>query len=150
MIRVTLISAFALILAGCSAAPKLTVTDIKVADRSEAGIVLSVSIDAENRNEIEVPLREIRYSVRVEGGSSFSGVRFAEASLRRLGTQTLWFPAVIPIAPGTAPPSGLVNVEVSGKMTYFPPGDFSRVLYETGIRRPSQSFKGAAAVQLGP
>lgn len=137
-------------LAGCSAAPRLKVTDIQVTDRTEAGIVLKVSVEAENRNEVEVPLREIRYSVKVAGGQTFTGIRSAEASLRRLGTQSISFPAVIPLTAGTPAPSGLVNVEVSGTVAYLAPGNLSKALYDMGISRPRQSFAGAAAVNLSP
>jgi hypothetical protein len=135
---------------GCAyQSPRLKVTDIKVTERSEAGIVLKVAVEAENRNEVELPLREIRYKVGFAGGPSYTGVRSGEASLRRLGTQTLTFPAVIPLAAGEPVPEGLLNVEVSGDLSYIAPGELSKVLYDTGIRRPSKSFSGAAAIDFG-
>lgn len=152
MIRLFLLSIIIGALAGGGCAyqsPHLKVTDIKVTDRSDAGIVLKVAVEAENRNEVELPLREIRYKIGFAGGPTFSGVRSAEASLRRLGTQTLTFPAVIPLAAGDPVPSGLLNIEVSGDLAYIAPGELSKVLYDTGIHRPSKSFAGAAPVDVG-
>ena len=95
-------------LSGCTAytAPLIKVAEVEVGDRSDAGIVLKIALEAENRNEFELPLREIRYSVRLEGGQTFTGLRSPEATLRRFGTQRITFPAVIPLTPGAPPPSG--------------------------------------------
>jgi hypothetical protein len=136
-------------LAGCSySAPTLRVADAKVIERTEHGLVLFVGLEAENRNEIELPLREIRYSVSLDGGKTFTGVRSPEASLRRLGTQRIGFPAVFPLDPAATPPSGTVQCEVSGSLGYVTPGEFAQVLFDTGVRRPSVSFRGQAPVDL--
>jgi hypothetical protein len=150
MLRVPLILAALFALGGCKAyqRPILNVADVEVGDRSDAGIVLKVALDAENRNEFELPLREIHYQVRLEGGQTFSGLRSAEASLRRFGTQRITFPAVIPLIPDTPPPTGNVRVEVSGSLDYMAPGDVAQILYDTGFYKPTQSFSGAAAVSL--
>src|ERR1051326_568555 len=82
---------------GCSSysAPTLRVSGVKVKERTEAGGGLDFALEATNRNEIELPLREVRYSVTLDGKPVFSGVRSPEASLRRLGVQTIHVPAVV-------------------------------------------------------
>ena len=151
MPRALLILALAVFLGGCTAyrKPAVKVTDVQVGDRSESGIVLKIVLDAENQNDVELPLREIRYQVRMQGGATFSGLRSAEASLRRLGTQRITFPAVIPLAAGEPAPSGPVLVEVSGKLGYLAPGQIAQVLYDTGIQRPARAFSGSQTVDLG-
>lgn len=136
-------------LAGCSyTAPTLKVTDAKVADRTDQGFVVIIALEAENRNQVELPLREVWYSVKLEGGETFNGVRSPEASLRRLGTQKIIIPAAFSLPPGATPPSGAVRCEVSGNLGYITPGEFAQVLFDTGVRRPSVSFHGDATVDL--
>lgn len=136
-------------LAGCSyKPPSLRVTDARVTERTEQGFVVLIGVEAENRNEIELPLREVRYSVTLEGGGTFNGVRSPEASLRRLGTQKISFPAVFPLAPGAALPTGTVRCDVSGTLGYISPGEFAQVLFDSGVRRPSVSFRGEVPVDL--
>ncbi len=145
---VTLILAAPLV--GCSShrAPTLIVSDVKVVDRTSDGVVLRVSINAENRNEIELPLREMRYTLKLSDGSQFSGVRSAEASLRRLGTQTITVPASFPIAQGAAAWDGAAKYEFSGDLSYITPGEFAQVLFDTGVRRPSVSFRSEGTVEM--
>lgn len=147
MLRLVLVATLAA-LTGCTAyqTPSVKVASVQVGERSESGIVLNVSLEAENRNEFELPLREIRYRVRTEDGQVYTGLRSAEASLRRFGTQTITFPAVIPMSPGSAPPSGPMKVEVAGTLAYLSPGQVAQVLYDLGVRRPSRPFAGEATV----
>jgi hypothetical protein len=136
-------------LAGCSySAPTLKVTEARVTERTQEGVVVVIGLEVENRNNIELPLREVRYSVTLESGETFSGVRSPEASLRRLGTQKISFPAAFRVAPGAVPPSGTVRCEVSGDLGYITPGEFAQVLFDTGVRRPSATFRGEALVDL--
>ena len=54
----------ALLLGACAyKPPALRVTDAKIVDRTEQGFVVLVGVEAENQNEIELPLRQLRYSV---------------------------------------------------------------------------------------
>ncbi len=134
---------------GCSyRAPTLTVSDVRLTERTESGFVLTIGIDAENRNEIELPLREVHYTVALENGSSYSGVRSPEASLRRLGTQRIRFPAAFSLAPGAAVPTGVVRCTVSGTLDYTAPGEIAQALFDSGVRKPSVSFKGEGRVDF--
>src|SRR5689334_18329770 len=58
-------SGFLALAGGCSSysAPGLRVTAVTVKDRTPTGTVLDFAIEASNRNEVELPLREVRYSV---------------------------------------------------------------------------------------
>lgn len=129
---------------GCSShqKPTLTVRHVGVSDRTEKGFVLKVEIEAENRNEIELPLREIRYTVTLPDGAAFSGVRSPEASLRRLGRQTINIPAAF-----DASHSGARSYDISGVLDYITPGEFAQVLFDTGVRRPSVDFKASGTIE---
>jgi hypothetical protein len=127
-------------LMGCAnyAAPRLQVTGAHVAETSPQAAVLRFDFDAENPNEVELPLREIRYSVSIGGREVFRGVRSPESTLRRLGSQSFSIPAVmLADHPLTLP----ADYAIDGTLVYITPGSFAQVLFDTGVRRPSVSFR---------
>ena len=135
-------------LTGCTSyqRPSVRVADVQVGERTDAGLVLKVALEAENRNEFELPLREIHYKVRMNDGQVYTGLRSAEASLRRFGTQRITFPAVIPLSPGAPTPTGPFKVDVSGSLAYLAPGQVAQVLRDLGISRPARAFATEATV----
>jgi hypothetical protein len=138
-------------LAGCAyAPPQLSVTQARITDESEQGVVVTFRIDALNANSVELPLREIHYTLAVGGKPVFYGVRSPEASLRRLGTQQISFPAVIPLNPDQPPPAGKVPYSIDGTLDYTTPGEFAQTLFDTGVRRPSVRFHQSGTIDLSP
>ena len=136
------------LLAGCSSykPPTLAVTGASVAQESPDGLVLRFTLDATNENEVELPLREVAYAVRLDGREVFRGVRSPEATLRRLGTQQIVVPAAVP-ADGERP-RGVARFEIDGKLSYTTPGSIAQVLFDTGVRRPSVRFRQEGEVDL--
>src|SRR5690349_17746323 len=77
---------------GCSyAPPQLSVTGAHITEETPEGIVVRFQLDALNTNSVELPLREVHYTLMIDGQPVFSGLRSPEASLRRLGTQQISF-----------------------------------------------------------
>jgi hypothetical protein len=138
-------------LAGCTgyAPPRLEVTDARIVETSPDATVVRFTFEAENPNESELPLREIRYSVWIEGREVFGGIRSPESTLRRLGAQSFTIPAVIAAAEAPAPAA---SYTIEGTLVYITPGSFAQVLFETGVRRPSVGFRheGTLAPAAGP
>lgn len=137
-----------LALAGCSAyeAPELRVVSVGVSERSAEAVVLRVVIDAENANDVALPLRDVEYEVEVgDGGEGrvFRGVRSAEATLRRFGTQQIEVPAVV--AAGSWPGEGTPYV-IRGRLRYTTPGEIAQILFDAGVRRPEVSFEGRGVI----
>lgn len=133
----------AALLAGCSdTAPRLNVVGVREVERTAQGTVLAIDIDAENANDVAMPLREIAYSISINGRPVFTGTRSPEATIRRFGTQRLTVPAVVSGGIGTT--SGLY--EVRGDLEYVAPGRLAEILFDTGVRTPSASFVGRGAV----
>jgi hypothetical protein len=144
-------TACALMSGGCGssyAAPKLRVTNATVAERTDAGVVLDFTVEADNVNEEALPLREVRYDVYVDQRKVFSGYRSPEATLRRFGTQQVRLPAVIATGPGQTPPSGTASYRVVGTLVYFTPGSIAEILFENDLRKPSVSFSEDGQVDL--
>ncbi len=124
----------------------MTVTDARVTDRTEEGVAVAFVLDATNSNDDALPLRETVYSLELDGKSVFKGVRSAEATLRRRGTQQVVLPAGIPIA--LLPANGSVRYRLHGSMEYITPGAFAEVLFDTGVRRPDASFSQEGTIDL--
>lgn len=140
----------ALLLAGCSSydAPRLAVSSVVLADRSDEAVVLNVTLAAENTNEVELPLETIEYTVRVDGRVVFEGTRSAEATLRREGTQQIVIPVAIRLAPDV-PLRGSYPYTIRGELTYVTPGEIAQLLFDSGVRRPTVTFRDRGTVDFG-
>ena len=140
----------ALPLTGCSSydAPRLAVSSVVLADRSDEAVVLNVTLDAQNSNEVELPLETIEYTVRVDGRVVFEGTRSAEATLRREGTQQIVLPVAIRLEPD-ARLRGEYPYTIRGELTYVTPGEIAQLLFDAGVRRPTVSFTDRGRVDFG-
>jgi hypothetical protein len=130
-------------------APELTVAAAELTERTADGTAMQFVLNAENPNTESLPLREVRYSVVVDGRRVFSGVRDAQATLRRLGTQQIRLPAAVPAS--TPLPGGSAEYRVVGSLTYVTPGRFADVLFDAGLLRPNVGFQEQGSIDLsGP
>jgi hypothetical protein len=139
----------ALAVGGCSSYsdPTLRVAGAGVRDEGPGALVLEVTIAAQNRNHVELPLREIDYAVRIDGREVFHAVRSPEATLRRLGEQTFSVPAVLTYSGER--PTGVHEFEIEASVTYITPGEIAQALFDTGVRRPTARFSDRGRVELG-
>lgn len=146
-------AALGLSAAGCSSysPPSLAVSRIRLVEETPAGLVLNFDLDARNDNEVELPLLELRYTVRLDGEVVFTGVRSPEATLRRLGTQRITFPAAVAIdeARAAGRPEGLARYTVEGELRYMTPGQIAQILFDLRVRRPRVWFRDEGLVDLG-
>jgi hypothetical protein len=149
--RAALLVPWTALLVGCSAyaPPRLVVVGTRVASSSPDGIVLEFTFEATNTNEVELPLREARYKVSLDGKEVFSGVRSPEATLRRLGSQQIVIPAAVALSEGRPHPTGIARYRVAGELGYTTPGEIAQVLFDTGVRRPVVSFSHDGQIELG-
>lgn len=130
------------------APPTLRVAQVLVGDRTADGLVLYFDVDAENRNDVELPLREAQYAVRLDGREVFRGTRSPEASLRRLGVQRVRLPAVMALGAGEPAPTGPTRFEIEGALRYQRPGPFAAVLYDNHLYRPSVPLRDAGVIDI--
>jgi hypothetical protein len=139
----------ALALGGCSSYsdPTLRVAGAGVADEGPGALVLNVTIAAQNRNHVELPLREIDYSVSIDGREVFRAVRSPEATLRRLGEQTFTVPAVVTYSGER--PTGMHEFQIEASLKYVTPGELAQALFDTGVRRPTVRFSDRGRVEFG-
>lgn len=136
--------------AGCStvSSPRLSVTDASLGEVTDEGRVVVFQIEAANRNDRELPLREVRYRFSLEGREVFRGVRSSEASVRRFGRQTFRLPVVLR-AEDIEGLQGRVRYTLRGEVTYLAPGALAETLFDTGVSRPKTSFSDEGVLDLG-
>lgn len=141
--------AFALVGAGCESyrSPELSVVDARAVERTEAGTGLRFTLDATNENDVALPLREVTYTLDVDGRRVFSATRSPEATLRRQGTQQFVLPAVIPTEGGSGGGGG--RYRLAGTLTYVTPGQIAELLFDTGVSVPSVGFSFEGEVPTG-
>lgn len=127
----------ALVLTGCGAAPRASVRPSPVVDTSPGAVVLAFDVAIENPGRVELPLRTVRYALRVDGRRVFEGARSAEATLPREGAQTVELP--VPVRWEDLP-QGQAEYELRGSIGYRRPAVFLRALADAGLYRPRVRF----------
>jgi len=133
--------------AGCSTQPPhLSLQSAALTERTDAGMVVSFTMLADNPNGDALRLRDASYTVWLADKPVFSGVRSAQATVARYGTQTFTLPAAFPLA--AAPSAGTQPVRVSGTLKYLVPGALAETLFDVHVMRPSTDFRGTGVVDL--
>lgn len=140
----TLAASAGLFLGGCSSypSPTLAVTDARVTETTDAGSVITFSVDASNSAEVALPLKTLDYTVYLNEREVFRGTRSPEATLRRFGTQKISFPAVVP---GAAPAAG-TPYRIEGRLGYVAPGEIAAILFDYDIERPTVPFSASGTL----
>jgi hypothetical protein len=136
---------------GCTsyAPPVLAIAGAEPAERTPDGCSMLFTLDARNNNEDYLPLRTIDYRLDLNGREVFSGTRSAEATLRRLGTQQLKLPAVVPLTSETqSVAAGMAHYRISGSLFYVTPGRLAETLFDAGVHTPSVAFEFQGDIDL--
>jgi hypothetical protein len=152
MLRTALLLVVAIVLPACTSykAPAFSVADVRPGERTAEGVAMVFTLDAKNDNDVALPLRDVKYTVELDGKKVFTGTRSPEATLRRLGTQQVTLPAVVNLAAGDPPrTTGRVPYRISGTVTYVTPGQIAEILFDTGVRVPKVGFASSGEVDLG-
>lgn len=146
-LAIALAVALAAVGTGCSAPkpPRITLAQASVTDRSPEALVIDFTLDAENTNDDPLPLATVDYTVRIDGRIVFRGTRSAQATLRRRGTQQIILPAAIRAEHAHADPA---RYRLTGVLRYVTPGEIARLLFDSGLRRPSVTFEAEGDIDL--
>jgi hypothetical protein len=131
---------------GCASSdPVIHLAGVQVRERTGEGVVLAITLEADNATSRALPLREVSYVVYLDGTKVFEGERSAEATIRRYGSQRVVLPAVVVPASGV---EGRRRCRVTGQMTYVVPGVLAEALFDADVVRPSVSFDVEDGVDL--
>ena len=138
-IHMLMIVLAALPLGACSSTgdPKVRLVGVELRERTSEGVVLAITLEADNETDRALPLRDINYSVYLNGERVFTGERSAEATIRRFGSQRVVLPAAF-VPKG--PLEKRMACRIEGDLTYLVPGALAEALFDADVVRPSVSF----------
>ena len=136
-------------LSGCGfgGKPSIEVTSARVVDRTPTALHLEFALEGKNMGDEPLPLRNIEYTLALDGKTVFEGSRLADRTLPAFGTQTLLLPAVLILdeaGQDTSP-----RYVFSGQIEYSKPGELADVLFDAKIVRPKVSFADRGTLELG-
>lgn len=136
-------------LAGCSGTtrPSATVTGASLGERTPDAVVVEFEIKTDNPNNIELPMRDVVYSLSVDGRRVFSARRNALATMPREGTQTIKIPAVIPLGEGGVS-ADVHRYTLRGSVFYSLPSQLADVLFDSKLSRPSVGISDRGDIDL--
>ena len=132
---------------GCTADPGISVVGVEPVQRTDDAVVLAVTVEGANTNDIELPFRTVRYSFDLDGRTVFTGERSPEATLRRRGAQRFVLPVTVPASVVSAAP-GARPYRLSGTIGYVAPGQLAEVLFDLGVSNPTVAFSASGEVDL--
>lgn len=135
------VGALAIALVGCVSrqAPAFQVVAVDQRSVSDTAVVLDFTVEGTNPNPFELPLRDVHYTVAIDGAGSFNAVRSAEATLPRSGSQRFVLPAVVSLEEAQRL-SDFAGYRLSGSVEYQFPDPLSDVLFDASLRRPRASI----------
>ncbi len=126
--------------------PAFEVSAARLVDRTDEGISLEFTLSGFNSSDKPLPLRNVDYTLSVDGKTVFHGSRAAEHTLPVGGTQDILLPAVVPL---DALGSGSPRYVLSGLIEYSKPGELADVLFDSKIMRPKIGFRDQGTLDLG-
>lgn len=156
MTRAVLLLAIALIPIGCGTAPRIrpiAARPVVVAGQpgTPDAAAYVVEIELENAGDEDIPLERFDYRFEIEGVGSFSGRWAAFLTLPPGAVRRVEIPASMPLAADLADRVDLdapISWSIDGGLRYQAPGLLGRILFDAGIRRPSEAFSGSGTFQL--
>ena len=138
-----------LFLGGCSKAVAPTFAAVGVREVQHDGdrSVIEFLIEATNPNQDPIPLRQVHYTVKLDGQEVFSGVRSPETTLHTYSSHVFELPAVLEL--GSFSGLGVVNYTIVGTVQYIPPGQLSEVLFDAEIKVPEAILNLSGTINTG-
>ena len=120
-------------------APVTSILSVALSEQTDAGVRVEVVIELVNENDVPLPLITSNYRISVGSAGSFAFIDQTNCTVPAHGTQTLTLPAAF--AHGGANLHG-APYDVSGAISFKPPGEVREVMTESGIPLPRSSFAG--------
>jgi len=135
--------------AGCQTAAKIQpptaqVAKVELVEQTTQGARLRLTIAMENPNQVPLPLGASQYTMVLDGDHTFSYTDRPKRTLPAGGQQILELPAAFET--GGREVSGSAYT-VTGTVSYRPPGQFRRLLIETGLPLPTVEYSASGTVQ---
>lgn len=137
-----------MLLGGCSKAlpPTFSAVGVREVESSNDRSVIEFMIEATNPNSEPIPLRQIHYTVELDGVEVFVGVRSPETTLHTYSSYVFKLPAVLPL--GALSGTGEVGYSLMGTAQYIPPGRLSEVLFDAEVKVPEAAIDLSGTINL--
>ncbi len=144
-VRIGLVGAIGLTaaLGGCAGKPpSFKVVDVAVTEESPEASVVTFVLEGENTSKDPLPLRQVNYSLSLDGKQVFSGTRQAEITLPAAGgpVQRMALPVVVRTEDTGGQPLGQREYRFSGSVEYIVAGALAEYFFDSGVRRPKTGF----------
>ncbi len=132
---------------GCAVQrPSARVTGVEIAEATEEGSRLLVTVVLDNPRDEPLPIRRSRYELSVDG-ETFEFTDLAAATMPAQGSQTLRLPAAVRVPAAAV---GSRPYEVRGSVVYEPPGEIRDLLTDSGVPLPSVTFSQSGRLPHAP
>ena len=151
IVNLPLVFALGCVLCGCSGAPRVKPTSAIATDATNDAVRFTITLELSNTSSDEIPLDWYNYRFVVKDLGYFSGSWAAREVIPPGSTISMTVPAVIQIEPQKR---SLLNVPgnwdwtIDGGIKYQASGLLGRVLFDAGIRRPTENFTGSGTFQI--
>ncbi|MFG0275152.1 MAG: LEA type 2 family protein [Phycisphaerales bacterium] len=144
--------ALALALPGCvgGAPPTFSLERVVRTETAPTAATIDFIFEGANPTRNAYPLREVAYSVRIDGQTVFEGVRSAQVTLPPNDARRFRIPAPIPYDAVGRLAGRTVEYQVSGSVAYLPPGPIAEILYDLGIQRRRVPFSDGGLLEIPP
>lgn len=136
-------------LGGCSKALAPTFSAVGVRETSHDGdrSVIEFLIEVKNPNKEPIPLRQVHYTIALDGQEVFAGVRSPETTLHTYSTHVFELPAVLELDQFAG--SGEVGYTIMGTVQYLPPGQLAEVLFDAQMKVPEAVLNLSGTINTG-
>ena len=104
-------------------------------------------VNATNPNREPIPLERVEYSVAIDGGWVYEGVRSPESTLPGYSSQLFEIPAVI--GADSLRAGRVASYMIDGSVKYHIPGPLAEVLYDADLRVPEAPLHLEGSIDLG-
>lgn len=117
--------------------PKVQVLGLAVTSEQDQGSRVEAIVELTNRSDTDLPLRDVTYTISVEGHKSFKLTEPAHRILPAMEAQTITLAAAF-----AGPVSGR-SWRVTGRINYAPPKTFIENLAEESLPLPDVGFSAS-------
>ena len=122
--------------------PQLRLVDTRIEQQTADGAVVMLQVEATNPNPYSIALGVVEYALAVDGRTVSRGVRDAQRTLQRFGSQTLFLPAGVPA------PFSIEGrpCRAAGEVIYVPPSALARTLLDMEVSVTKSNFAGTSTL----
>ncbi|MCA9302593.1 MAG: LEA type 2 family protein [Phycisphaerales bacterium] len=139
-----------ILLTGCSGTvlpPTFSAQGVREMETLDGRTRVVFVVNATNPNREPIPLERVEYSVAIDGGWVYEGVRSPESTLPGYSSQLFEIPAVI--GADSLRAGRVASYMIDGSVKYHIPGPLAEVLYDADLRVPEAPLHLEGSIDLG-